>query len=149
MTLSEKLYTLRKSKGLSQEQLAQELGVSRQAISKWETGQSTPESDKLVAISACFQVTLDSLLKEDNSAVPCPPQKNPRMSRLAGMLICISGIVLLIIWGLLTILAPEASDRLSESSAIRIDGNGILLILCVAAIALGAALLLKATKQDA
>ena len=43
MELSEKLYSLRKKSGLSQEQLAEQLGVSRQAISKWESGQSVPE----------------------------------------------------------------------------------------------------------
>lgn len=66
MALSEKLYTLRKKSGLSQEQLAEQLGVSRQAISKWESGQSIPESDKLVVISNYFKVPLDYLLKEDD-----------------------------------------------------------------------------------
>jgi N-acetylglucosamine-6-phosphate deacetylase len=51
MTLGEKLKNARKNAGLSQEQLAEQLGVSRQAISKWESGVSVPESDKLVAIS--------------------------------------------------------------------------------------------------
>jgi len=54
MELSEKLYSLRKKSGLSQEQLAEQLGVSRQAISKWESGQSVPESEKLIAISNFF-----------------------------------------------------------------------------------------------
>ena len=61
MALSEKLYTLRKKSGLSQEQLAEQLNVSRQAISKWESGTSTPESDKLIAISQYFNVSLDYL----------------------------------------------------------------------------------------
>ena len=51
MALPEKLYTLRKKSGLSQEQLAEALNVSRQAISKWEGGSATPESDKLLALS--------------------------------------------------------------------------------------------------
>ena len=50
MTLGEKLQLLRRSRGLSQEQLAAELDVSRQAISKWECGDSTPDLDKLRAI---------------------------------------------------------------------------------------------------
>ena len=49
MALPEKLYTLRKKSGLSQEQLAEALNVSRQAISKWEGGSAMPESDKLLA----------------------------------------------------------------------------------------------------
>ena len=50
MTLGEKLQLLRRSRGLSQEQLAAELDVSRRAISKWECGDSTPDLDKLRAI---------------------------------------------------------------------------------------------------
>ena len=60
--LSEKLYALRKSRGLTQEQLAEALGVSRQAVSKWESGASEPELASLRAISAFFGVSLDSLL---------------------------------------------------------------------------------------
>ena len=59
--LSEKIYTLRRKSGLSQEQLAEKIGVSRQAISKWEGGLSTPELDKLKALSDCFHVTIDEL----------------------------------------------------------------------------------------
>ena len=63
--VSEKIYTLRRKSGLSQEQLAEKIGVSRQAISKWEGGLSVPESEKLIAISEYFNVTLDYLLKDD------------------------------------------------------------------------------------
>ena len=49
--LSEKIYSLRRKNGLSQEQLAEKIGVSRQAVSKWEGGLSTPELDKLSALS--------------------------------------------------------------------------------------------------
>jgi len=60
---SEKLLTLRKSKGLTQEQLADELSVSRQSISKWESGQTVPELDKIIELSMIFDVTTDYLLK--------------------------------------------------------------------------------------
>ena len=59
--LSETIYTLRRKNGLSQEQLAEKIGVSRQAISKWEGGLSTPELDKLKALSECFQISIDEL----------------------------------------------------------------------------------------
>ena len=62
MELSDKILQLRKALGLSQEQLAEQLGVSRQSISKWETGQSAPELDKLVALSRIFGVSTDELL---------------------------------------------------------------------------------------
>lgn len=123
MALPEKLYTLRKKSGLSQEQLAEALNVSRQAISKWEGGSAMPESDKLLALSNYFGVSLDYLLKggAPNAA--------------------------LIVYGVLSILVPSVPAQISGSSMIRIDGSGIFLLLCVAAIAAGAALLLKSTKH--
>ena len=70
MTMGEKLQLLRKSRGLSQEQLAAELDVSRQAISKWECGDSTPDLDKLRAICAYFGVTTDHLIWENEEDAP-------------------------------------------------------------------------------
>lgn len=63
MDFAEKLITLRKSKELTQEQLAEQLNVSRQSVSKWETGQVIPEVEKLVELSRAFDVTIDYLLK--------------------------------------------------------------------------------------
>ena len=63
MNFSEKLLTLRKAKDLTQEQLAEKLDVSRQSVSKWESGQATPDLEKIVEISAIFDVTTDYLLK--------------------------------------------------------------------------------------
>lgn len=63
MNFSEKLLTLRKAKNLTQEQLAEKLDVSRQSISKWESGQAVPEMEKIVALSVVFDVTTDYLLK--------------------------------------------------------------------------------------
>lgn len=70
MTLGEKLQLLRRSRGLSQEQLAAELDVSRQAISKWECGDSTPDLDKLRAICTYFGVTTDYLIWERSEDAP-------------------------------------------------------------------------------
>lgn len=63
MDFSEKLLTLRKSGDLTQEQLAERLDISRQSVSKWESGQAVPELDKIVALSDIFEVTTDYLLK--------------------------------------------------------------------------------------
>ncbi|MCL2637575.1 MAG: helix-turn-helix domain-containing protein [Oscillospiraceae bacterium] len=63
MKFNEKLQALRKEKGLSQEALAELLDVSRQSISKWESGGSYPETEKMIALSEMFGVTLDSLIK--------------------------------------------------------------------------------------
>ena len=62
MEFNNRLYELRKRKGLSQEELANKLNVSRQTVSKWELGDTTPDMEKLVAISDLFEVTLDELV---------------------------------------------------------------------------------------
>lgn len=63
MHFSDRIRELRKTKGLSQEELAEKLGVSRQAISKWESAQSLPDIDKIVSLSDYFEVSTDYLLK--------------------------------------------------------------------------------------
>jgi len=65
MNLSEKIYACRRRAGLSQEALAEKLGVSRQAISKWECGEAIPETAKLKGLAAALEVTVDWLLSED------------------------------------------------------------------------------------
>ena len=62
MEFNNKLYELRKQKGLSQEELANRLNVSRQTVSKWEVGESSPDLEKLVAISELFDISLDELV---------------------------------------------------------------------------------------
>jgi transcriptional regulator with XRE-family HTH domain len=63
MTIADRIQSLRKSKGMSQEELADAVGVSRQAVSKWESEQATPDLDKVVIMSDIFEVTTDYLLK--------------------------------------------------------------------------------------
>ena len=72
MDFNNRLYQLRKQKGLSQEELANRLNVSRQTVSKWEVGDSTPDMEKLIAISDLFDVSLDKLVmgKEDEPQNP-------------------------------------------------------------------------------
>lgn len=74
MEFHEKLRTVRKEHGMSQEDLAEQLGVSRQAVSKWESEQGFPETEKLLQISTLFSVSLDYLLKEDSAA---PAKEEP------------------------------------------------------------------------
>ena len=70
MTLGERIAYYRKKAGYSQEGLAERLGVSRQAISKWECGDSTPDLDKLRTICTYFGVTTDYLIWENEEDVP-------------------------------------------------------------------------------
>ena len=64
--LPNNLYILRRGAGLSQEEFAEKLGVSRQAVSKWERGEAYPDTDNLIAISEMFSVTIDELIRSDN-----------------------------------------------------------------------------------
>ncbi len=65
MSFSEKIRLIRNENRLSQEELADRLGVSRQTVSKWELGNAYPEIDKLIAISNIYQVSIDYLLKDN------------------------------------------------------------------------------------
>lgn len=67
MNLGEKIFKLRKEKGLSQENLAEQLGTTRQAISKWENNQGFPETEKLLQLSNVFEVSTDFLLKNEKT----------------------------------------------------------------------------------
>lgn len=77
MTLSGKIYLLRTRRELSQEDLAAALGVSRQSVSKWETGQSVPDLDKIIRMADLFGVSVDELVREGEP--PAPPQTEPRV----------------------------------------------------------------------
>ena len=139
MTLGEKLQLLRRSRGLSQEQLAAELDVSRQAISKWECGDSTPDLDKLRTICTYFGVTTDYLIWENEEDTPkaAVPEKerasrgrNEVFSNVLLSVLLLAGIAAL--WG---------SLRISFTR-----GAVVHIILAVAAIA-AAILSMTAWKQ--
>ena len=65
MILADKIMQLRKQKGWSQEELAEKLGISRQSVSKWESGMSVPDLDKILKLGELFAVSTDYLLKEE------------------------------------------------------------------------------------
>ena len=77
MTFREKLVRLRKIKGVTQDELAMVVGVSRQAVYKWESGQSYPEALKLVEIKNLLGISIDDLL-DDNYEVVMPEKKKRR-----------------------------------------------------------------------
>lgn len=70
MTLREKLIVSRNKAGLSQMELAERLGVSRQAVSRWESGQSKPSTERLLALGVLYGVSIDQLLNTGNVEVP-------------------------------------------------------------------------------
>ena len=93
MNLSDRIQALRREKGLSQEELAEQIGVSRQAVSKWESAQFSPDIDKIIQLSEFFGTTTDYLLKG------VTPTENPARSlrQIAPTLLTIIGIALSIL----------------------------------------------------
>ena len=81
MKFHEKLLELRRRRGLSQEELGMELQVSRQTISKWETGQSYPDFERLVLLSDFFALSLDELVR-DCLLYTSPSPRDPKTSRM-------------------------------------------------------------------
>ena len=95
MTMADRIQALRKAKGISQEELADRLGVSRQAISKWESEQSSPDLDKIILLSDYFEVTTDYLLKgiEMQSDSPEKTKPDARIFTVAGTACDFAGLV--------------------------------------------------------
>jgi len=73
--IANRLVNLRKEKGLSQEQLAEKIGVSRQAVSKWERSEASPDTDNIILLAKLYNVSLDELLRTDDEIVP--PEEEP------------------------------------------------------------------------
>ncbi len=82
MIFSEKLQVLRKNKGYTQEALAEKLGVSRQAVAKWESGQIYPDISNLIQISDLMNVSVDYLVKDRDCAVNIKPQQDANLDEL-------------------------------------------------------------------
>ncbi|MCQ2483433.1 MAG: DUF5680 domain-containing protein [Clostridia bacterium] len=82
MNFAEKLQLIRKSKGFTQEELADKLDVSRQAVAKWESGQVYPDISNLIQISNMFNVTVDYLVKDQACMVSCLGDMEPDVAQL-------------------------------------------------------------------
>lgn len=82
MNFSEKLQILRKNKGFTQEALADRLGVSRQAVAKWESGQIYPDISNLIQLSELMSVSVDYLVKDQDCSVSIKPQANTDLDEL-------------------------------------------------------------------
>lgn len=131
MTFGEKLQALRKARGWSQEELATQVNVSRQALSKWESGASVPDTENVVALSRLFGVSTDYLLLENGettaqaapTAAPSAESKWPimRIVWLFTMILAILGKIALRIWA--STLPPtvvyNGSDRVGELNGMR------------------------------
>lgn len=116
MNLGENISRLRAARGMSQGDLAEALDVSRQSISKWETGGAVPELDKLMKLSALFGVTLDELVTGEAMGIPRTPETPPAQSaaepkgitarqvvrQIAGIVLLSLGLTLSLVLGLVS-----------------------------------------------
>ena len=92
MEFAEKLQELRKSRGITQEELAEALYVSRTAVSKWESGRGYPSIDSLKAISAYFSVTIDDLLSGEKLLVIAEKENTSNIQRLYALIFGITDL---------------------------------------------------------
>ena len=99
MNVADRIQNLRKTKGISQEELADKIGVSRQTVSQWESEQSAPDMDKIILLSDYFEVTTDYLLKGIEAKENVVDQSDARNFSLAGTMFGFIGITVSIgIW---------------------------------------------------
>ena len=106
MTFAQRLQEMRKGAGLSQEELAERLGVSRQSVSKWELGQAYPETEKIIELSRMFGVSLDVLLKgEEPPAAPAQAAPAHRPNWLIAL--AIGAVVIVAVFALLFVSCSE------------------------------------------
>lgn len=136
MKFHEKLVALRKGKGMSQEQLAEKLGVSRQAISRWESGETTPDMLNLLGLCECFQVSSDYLLHDDyesDADIPVVKQKEEeivevKMKKKNMHLISAIGFLIATICAIMGIVTSGSDAQLAVSCfwATLAAGNTVL-----------------------
>lgn len=93
MGIAGRIQKLRKSKGISQEELADRIGVSRQAVSKWESGQSTPDIEKIILLSEYFGTTTDYLLKGIEPSDETEKKWNANIFSVAGTTLNAIGLI--------------------------------------------------------
>ncbi|MCY6356866.1 DUF5680 domain-containing protein [Clostridium sp. ZS2-4] len=86
MSFQQKLQMLRREKGLSQENLAEKIGISRQSIAKWEGGKSYPDLDKLIQLSDLFKISIDKLVRDNDSGC-CFENKKVHINEIGGDII--------------------------------------------------------------
>lgn len=123
--MKEELTALRKEKGLSQQELAEAVGVSRQAVSRWETGQSAPSTENLVALCTLYGVSLDALLGETNAAAigraEPPPAAPPKTGRLPYIALLVAAVVLTAVLTLLLTRPHSKENRVIAMDEMEVE----------------------------
>ena len=144
MSLGERLTKLRKEKGLSQEEVAEKLDVTRQTVSKWETDTSTPDFDKIIPLCSLYNITTDELLggnKKKEEVTSSLSEEEKRKKRIGGLSFSIFLYFVAIAWIMTSIAAFKFNPVLSVA---------IFLIICGAAtcIIIYSMIMYKKTKTE-
>lgn len=135
MTLGEKIWQLRERKRMSQEELAEKLGVTRQTVSNWENDKAMLDAEKLAKVCAVFGVSADDMLKGEEIPQPIvqiketvPPAKRKERRRLFSIIFAVISFTLIIIAAVGLIVSD---DKVSISSLITFHSDFIWIALLV------------------
>ena len=138
MEFNEKIQELRKSKGLTQEELAEALYVSRTAISKWESGRGYPSIDSLKEIAKYFSVTIDELLSTDEVLTIAEKDNKQKEMHFRSMLFGLLDISVLMFF-FLPFFGQKADGMIQEVSLLSLNGIAVYLqityyaiVICIA-----------------
>ena len=88
MSIAKRISEIRKQSGISQEKLAELVGVSRQAVTKWESGKANPDTENLLRLAEIFGVSVDELCREEPSINPLP-KINPLVAAAPPLIFCV------------------------------------------------------------
>ena len=131
MKIGEKIYSLRKKHNLSQEELANELNVSRQTVSKWEVGESCPDFDKIVPLCELFGISTEELLRDKKIEEKKEEKHEKKVDIVKAVLICIA-IFFYFLAVISTIVLEEVvhlNDGLVASSFLMLSAIGTIILI--------------------
>lgn len=139
MEFNEKLQELRKQKGLTQEELAERLFVSRTAVSKWESGRGYPNIDSLKAIAGFFSVTVDQLLSSEELLTAAEDSQKQTVGRLRDLWFGLTDLCMALLL-FLPLFATEIDGGVQTASLLTLTGVEVYLTAAYYAVVAGAIL---------
>ena len=139
MEFNEKLQELRTQKGLTQQELAERLYVSRAAVSKWESGRGYPNIDSLKSIARFFSVTVDDLLSTEDALIIAEENKKQDEKHFRNTVFGISDICMALLL-FLPLFASKADGVVREASLVNLEGVGVYLKIVYFTVVIAASL---------
>lgn len=143
MKLSETIYKKRTEARLTQEALAEKLNVSRQSVSKWETGSATPDLERLIAMAELFNMSLDELTGVSTGSEDSERKKPVFSVKKTGAVLAILGAAMAAVILALKVFMPSIAQMTDASSVFTLRGTGFLIIFGILMMLLGLFLYLK------